>query len=80
MMGFIFIACQYLSELSHLPTFWWLALALSLPLYNLLGVLRGESQGRQDYRHLASNFILEAFLKLLLTALFLALICQPGLL
>jgi O-antigen/teichoic acid export membrane protein len=65
----LFIFSGAIASLVHLPQMWLMAMALFLPIYTLLGALRGETQGKQHFSQLGLNLVLEHGVKILLTPL-----------
>jgi O-antigen/teichoic acid export membrane protein len=65
----LFLLSGPLSSLVHLPQIWLIGIALFLPIYALLGALRGETQGKQHFSHLGLNLVLEHGVKIMMTPL-----------
>lgn len=65
--GLLIMVSAPLSQLIHLPQNWLIGFAVLFPLYALLGVLRGETQGQQTLGLLGRNLILEHAFKIALT-------------
>ena len=63
------LSSPFLGPTVKLPPLWLLLLGLSLPLYALLGALRGEAQGQQRLGRLGGNMVLEHLGKIALTPL-----------
>lgn len=61
------ITSKQLSNIINLPYMWLIGLGAVLPFYALLGVLRGEAQGKQAFVSLGSNLVLEHLTKIFLT-------------
>lgn len=63
----LLMSAQPTAQALRIEVGWLVALGLALPLYALLGTLRGEVQGRELVRSLGANMMLEHAGKILLT-------------
>lgn len=61
------VFCVPLGQMAHLPWGWFAFFGILMPIYGLLGVARGEAQGRQEYGRLGFNMVFEHLSKILLT-------------
>ena len=63
------LSANWLAPLINLPVAWLVGLGVALPVYALIGALRGEVQGQQRLAHLGGNMVLEHAAKIILTPL-----------